>query len=86
MRFVRKVQNTDGSISYSWSVYPTVWYGLTGGTTGTLTNAKRDAAGNPVVHAQYREANFAHRLAMFCHSIVEDEGFVLGTIGTTMPR
>ena len=86
MRFVRKVQNSDGSISYRWSVHPTVWRHLRGGATGTLTDANRDASGNPVVYEQYHEANFAHRLAMFCHSIVEDEGFVLGTIGTTAPK
>lgn len=88
MRFLRKVQNEDGSIRYEWNNYPVMYKDKTNPSKSTsdITMAQLDSSGSPIVAAKYHEVNFSHRLGMFCHNIVEDEGFILGTIGTTAPR
>ena len=88
LRFVRKIQNEDGSIRYEWNNFPKMYRDKldTTKTTHLASSAQLDSAGNPIVAAKYHEVNFAHRLGMFCHNIVEDEGFILGTIGTSSPR
>ena len=88
LRFVRKVQNEDGSIRYEWNNFPVMYKHKAdpAKTTSDVTLAKVDNSGNPIIAAKYHEVNFAHRLGMFCHNIVEDEGFILGTIGTSAPK
>lgn len=79
LRFVRKIQNEDGSIRYEWNNFPKMYRDKldTTKTTHLASSAQLDSAGNPIVAAKYHEVNFAHRLGMFCHNIVEDEGFIL---------
>ena len=88
LRFVRKVQNEDGSIRYEWNNFPVMYKHKAdpAKTTHDITLAKVDNSGNAIIDAKFHEVNFAHRLGMFCHNIVEDEGFILGSIGTSAPK
>lgn len=55
-------------------------------STTVLADAAKDANGQPIILQTYSEVNFAHQLGMWCHTITENERFVLGSIGVAAPE
>lgn len=75
---------TAGVVTYDWGTTK-ILYKLGTGTTANPTLADKNANGQPIVSKRYSEVNFAHQLGEFCHTITENEKFILGTIGTSTP-
>ena len=73
-----------GEIVYEWGTSK-VLYKLGSGTTAVSADADTNANGQPIVSKRFGEVNFAHQLGEFCHSITENEKFILGTVATSTP-
>ena len=74
----------DGEQTYEWSSVKTLYKkGIT--TTANIAEADVNNNGQAIIAKQFNEVNFAHRLGEFCHTISENERFILGFIGTSMP-
>lgn len=54
-------------------------------TTTIAGDADLDSNGQPIIAYRYNEVNFAHQLGTWLHNITENDRFVLGTIGTSLP-
>ncbi len=90
-----RVEETDGVKAYTWSIVKTQYqysgmledatHSAAADTTTVLLDADKDANGQPIVKYSYNEVNFAHQLGTWCHTITENERFVLGVIGTSQP-
>lgn len=85
LTYVRR-EEIDGVFEYTWSADKLVYHSGNG-TTETIDPllADVDSNGQPIVKFRYNEVNFAHRLGSWCFSMVENEGFAIGAIGTSMP-
>ncbi len=75
---------SNGVTTYEWSTTK-ILYKLGTGTTPSAVLADKNANGQPIVSKRYNEVNFAHQLGEFCHTITENEKFILGFIGTSLP-
>lgn len=73
-----------GEIVYEWGSTKII-YKDGAGTTANIADADKNANGQPIVAKRFSEVNFAHQLGEFCHAITENEKFILGVIGTSVP-
>ena len=83
LEYLYKEENF-GEVTYEWNT-ETVLYKEGAGTTNILANADLDSNGQPIVAKRFEEVNFAHQMGTWCHNITENERFILGTIGTSVP-
>jgi hypothetical protein len=75
-----------GEFTYKWGTDKVLYSDGASGTTSDSATAAKDANGQAIVAEQYSEVNFAHQLGTWCHSITENERFVLGSIGVSLPK
>lgn len=75
-----------GEFTYKWGTDKVLYSDGSGGTTADTASAAKDANGQAIVAEQYSEVNFAHQMGTWCHTITENERFVLGAIGTSLPK
>lgn len=85
LEYFRKTES-DGEITYEWLDAKILYDdGLTGTTDIDDPNIELDDAGQPIILKLFGEVNFAHQLGTWLYNITENERFVLGAIGTSLP-
>ena len=95
LEYLRIEEDDYGDKQYYWSTEKTHYqysgttddstHDTTEGTTTVVADADVNANGQPIVKYTYSEVNFAHQLGTWCNNITEDEKFVFGIIGTSLP-
>lgn len=81
LEYVQKTVDANGNNIYTWSKVQVVYAVDPNNPTVLLT----DAFGNYIPQDVYYEVNFAHRLALWCQEVSEDDRTVLGVLGTSRP-
>lgn len=74
-----------GEVTYEWGTDQVLYDDGASGTTPTVGLAATDDNGQPIISKRFNEVNFVHQFGTWCHKITEDERFVLGVIGTSVP-
>ena len=80
-------EEINGVIEYFWSTTKVIYQnvGALNDETLLIAEADIDDNGQPIVKNEFHEVNFAHQMGEWLHTITENDRFVLGGLGTSLP-